>query len=239
MYPSKVLMALQWLADRPWWKRIWTVQECLLPQNCVVVYRPVEAPWSMFFEAISNLQKHRVSCCSCVPGINNTLNSLSDIMTHLRAVLTWRKDNCGVKLHKLLQIFRHRHATDQRDKVYGLLPPVTDWGNTAPVTSNYTESTTAYHVFTRTTAKLIQATRSLDVLCQHGNITIDYFSDLPAGLLIFHSQFRRLGRLITSIIRFHCITPVRGTWQMRTSSKRTSSFWTVSRWIELRLSSIP
>jgi hypothetical protein len=138
----------------------------------------------MFFDAISNLQRHRVSCCSSVPGINNTLNFLSDIMTHLRDVRTWRRENRGVKLNSLLQIFRYRQATDPRDKVYGLLSLVTDWGNGTPIIPDY-KSTTAYQVFTRSTAKVIEATRSLDVLCQHGNITLDYFSDLPSWVVDF------------------------------------------------------
>ncbi|KAK7223193.1 hypothetical protein V2G26_011196 [Clonostachys chloroleuca] len=74
------LRAAHWLASRDWWTRIWTVQECILPPSCTVIYGPVEMPWSLLLTGMSNFQRHRATCCSSVPGINDTLNFHMDII---------------------------------------------------------------------------------------------------------------------------------------------------------------
>jgi len=194
-YPSKAIRALKWLGERPWWKRIWTVQECILPTQCVVVYGPVQAPWSMFYDAMSNLQRHRISCCASVPGISETLSGLSVIMTHLRDIQTWRQEGRGISLSTLMKAFRYRQATRKRDKVYGLLGLVTDWGTAGPgpIIPDYNMSTTHQQIFTRSTAAIIKSTGSLDILCQQGNIDINYFGTLPSWVIDYSMPVSELG----------------------------------------------
>ena len=193
--PSAEIRALKWLGERPWWKRVWTVQECILPKQCVVVYGPVQAPWSMFQHAMSNLHRHRISCCAFVPGISEALSSLSTIMSDIQDVRIWRQHRDGVALSTLMRIFRYRQATDIRDKVYGFLGLVTDWGADGPssITPNYTKAVTHQQVFTRSTAAIIQSSRSLDILCQPANIDIDYFSLLPSWVIDYSLPVSALG----------------------------------------------
>ncbi len=54
--------ALHWLANLPWWHRIWTAQECILPKNSLVVYGPVEMPWSVILGGVLRLSWNAKSC---------------------------------------------------------------------------------------------------------------------------------------------------------------------------------
>jgi len=94
-----------------------------------------------------------------------------------------------------MKIFRYRQATRNRDKVYGLLGLVTDWGTTgpSPIIPVYDTSTIHQQIFTRSTAAIIQSTRSLDILCQHGNIDINYFSILPSWVIDYSIPVSELG----------------------------------------------
>ncbi|KAL8372593.1 hypothetical protein RB595_002099 [Gaeumannomyces hyphopodioides] len=190
-YPSSAVRALKWLGERPWWKRIWTVQECILPPQCTVVYGPVQAPLSMFFDSMQNLQRHRNSCCASDPGIGTALSSLSVVINHLQDVQTWRQENRPIPLSSLMKIFRYRQATDPRDKIYGLLGLATDYSTfETPV---YNEVVTKEQIFARTTAAIIKSTGSLDILCQHGNLDINYFSTLPSWVIDYSLPISELG----------------------------------------------
>jgi len=192
-YPSEAIRALKWLGERSWWKRIWTVQECILPEQCVVVHGPVQAPWSMFHEAMSNLHRHLISCCASVPGISEALSSFSVAMSQIRDIQTSRRQRRGISLATLLTVFKYRQATKTRDKVYGLLGLVTDWGTAGPnsIIPDYT--LTSQQVFTQTTAAVIQSTRSLAILCQPGNMGIDYSTTLPSWVVDYSLPVSALG----------------------------------------------
>lgn len=192
---SKAIRALMWLGNLPWWKRIWTVQECILPKQCVVVYGPVQTSRALFYDAMSNLRRHQLSCCASVSGIGDTLGGLLSMMNHLRDIDDWREKGHKISLSTLMKIFRRRQATQARDKVYGLLGLVTDWGYVGPdsVKPDYSTSTTDYEVFTRSTAAIMQSTESLDILCQHENIDINYFSTLPSWVIDYSMPISEIG----------------------------------------------
>ncbi|KAK5626742.1 hypothetical protein RRF57_002457 [Xylaria bambusicola] len=71
-FRTNTRQALHWLGTRPWWSRIWTVQECILPRDSELLYGAVRLSWGRFLTAISNFQKHRTSCCAHVPGVNDS-----------------------------------------------------------------------------------------------------------------------------------------------------------------------
>ncbi|KAK0639771.1 hypothetical protein B0T16DRAFT_395437 [Cercophora newfieldiana] len=66
--------AVHYLTTLPWWSRIWTVQECLLPPRATLLYGPVSMPWWMFPMAAKNFERHRNTCCAGVPGVKDMLN---------------------------------------------------------------------------------------------------------------------------------------------------------------------
>lgn len=58
------LKALGTLLTRPWWKRIWIVQEALLPIKAVFVYGSESALFDIMRMELMSFWQHSESCCS-------------------------------------------------------------------------------------------------------------------------------------------------------------------------------
>ncbi|KAM5385153.1 hypothetical protein ACJZ2D_001114 [Fusarium nematophilum] len=158
--------AAHWLASRDWWTRVWTVQECILPKGCMVIYGPVEMPWDTLLTAVSNFQRHRTGCCASIPGIHDMLNFHVDIMPVLEDLRTRRRLGEAISLETLVREFRYRAATDPRDKIYALLPLVTDWGEQGPLAPDYSNAVSPVQVYSTAVLKMIECSGSLSPLCQ-------------------------------------------------------------------------
>ena len=106
-----------------WWTRVWTLQEAILPSTAIFRWGPLSFPWSTMWDAmelwiragelVSNNLMGRED--AIVKQHFNTFNSF-------RANLVWLisvRENDGI----FYQAFRwrHRHATEPRDNVFGLL----------------------------------------------------------------------------------------------------------------------
>ncbi|KAK4135734.1 HET-domain-containing protein, partial [Trichocladium antarcticum] len=136
---------LMYLNMAPWWQRIWVVQEVVLaPQSLVL--------------------------CGCMDHIKITflwadLLELRDLLYHLLEVarLPGRSgavpstpatgQTCTDFLDVLLSV-RHRECADHRDKIFGILSLVQDWGSWAPVTADYSKD--ARQVFTEVAVQMLQ-----------------------------------------------------------------------------------
>jgi hypothetical protein len=161
--------AAHWICTRDWWGRIWTVQECVLPDDCTVIYGPVTAPWSMFLDAIANFQHHRSSCCAGIHTaveIYDMLNYQVDTILELRAIRDQRRRGEEILLGELVRQFRYRQATDPRDKLYALIPVVTSWNGQPPLEPHYEKSFAPIDTFRQGVIKAIEVSGTLDILCQ-------------------------------------------------------------------------
>lgn len=165
--------AAHWICTRDWWGRIWTVQECVLPDDCTVLYGPVTAPWSMFLDAMANFEHHRSSCCAAIhtaaPEINDMLNYQVATILGLGAIRDQRRRGEKILLEELARQFQYRQATDPRDKLYALIPLVTNWKGQPPLEPHYEKSFAPIDVFRQGVIKAIEVSGTLDVLCQIKN----------------------------------------------------------------------
>jgi hypothetical protein len=73
----------------------------------------------------------------------------------------WRKKE-SITLLTLLRLYYTKEATDARDKVYGLLGLVTDWGNSAAIAPSYTIA--ASELYQEVALRSIEASGSLAIL---------------------------------------------------------------------------
>jgi hypothetical protein len=101
----------------PWWSRIWTVQEIVLPVSATVLWGPLTIPWETLETAAANI------CLGGIPFILiNALHWHQDLignfMYPVRGLAISRSMEGPLNL---LQRWRYREATDPRDKVYALL----------------------------------------------------------------------------------------------------------------------
>ncbi|KIX09356.1 uncharacterized protein Z518_00435 [Rhinocladiella mackenziei CBS 650.93] len=104
------------LNGHPWWSRIWTVQEVVLPPKVLVRWGPLSLPWSIVAKAASNL------CSSRNPAPVSLLKRfyglINDFTGPVRGLGIARY---GESPLDLFQRWRYRDATEPRDKVYALL----------------------------------------------------------------------------------------------------------------------
>jgi hypothetical protein len=121
--PKHIIAAAE-LTSRPWFSRIWTVPESILPHKLDVICGEYTWPWSIFADSAKSLEKHLTSpCCSTH---NDTANEhILEINKFIQAVsvIENSRDLYPRKRDPLtcLNSFRIRDATDARDKIYGLL----------------------------------------------------------------------------------------------------------------------
>jgi hypothetical protein len=104
----------------PWWERIWTIQESILPHSAEFRWGPLSVPRHDVFLVVQRLRGDR-------------LRSFPSNFRHQRIVHTpllrslfypingFLHSNEGESGLDLFMRWRHRKATDPRDKIYGLL----------------------------------------------------------------------------------------------------------------------
>lgn len=103
----------------PWWKRIWVVQEIAVSSAAVVQYGSVVVPWAVLERAAKAMSRGHNS--NLEPEHQNVLTRLATQLSSLEQTRRrWRAEG-GIQLIRLLQEFSDRKASDDRDKVYGLL----------------------------------------------------------------------------------------------------------------------
>ncbi|KAI0111126.1 heterokaryon incompatibility protein-domain-containing protein [Nemania sp. FL0031] len=233
-FRTNTRQALHWLGTRPWWTRIWTMQECILPRESELLYGPVRIPWRRFLTGISNFQKHRTSCCADVPGINDMLNDLVD--TVLPCLILHRychsedfnlsefADDLEDPSHvsslfrpeSLLWTFRHRQATDPRDKIYGILSLLkghsAKTGNPAKelIIPDYSPEMNVERVFTKAVFSIMQFSASLDIICQPGYVSHDFHSGLPSWVPNFSESIVFAGSLDRYLKQLPCYSACAG-----------------------------
>ncbi|KAH7126549.1 HET domain-containing protein [Dactylonectria estremocensis] len=105
--------SLKQLMEYSWFSRIWVVQEVVLSrQDPVIVHNQRIYPWHRFEWAVAWLRRNGYMRLSQVP---ETLQNVNTMFNLRQAQVHWPLD----ALMSITQI--KFHATDQRDKVFGLL----------------------------------------------------------------------------------------------------------------------
>ena len=150
-----------------WFHRMWTIQEAVLPRECIVQYGHMIAPWSILADAAANYEQHQSVCCRTfdVGNIDYHLSCFADIVRpirELRQVMPFRESQSHITLPLLLWTFHNRRATDHRDKVFALLGLVTDWNGQDAIRANYRSETP--DLYRSLVLDMINRTQSLSIL---------------------------------------------------------------------------
>ncbi|KAI0107174.1 heterokaryon incompatibility protein-domain-containing protein [Nemania sp. FL0031] len=157
--------ALSQLFKRPWWTRVWVVQELTLANQQAAVVRCGEAttPWLSFLITAYAID----SCWFIVGEIVATIfpdDRVDAFNQGIRMAQCRRVDPTQPPFSLLELLHQHRdcESTDPKDKVYGLLGlsgDVEDIG----IMPNYNGS--PEEIFTDLFVKHVLATKSLDMIC--------------------------------------------------------------------------
>ncbi|KAF4973369.1 hypothetical protein FSARC_347 [Fusarium sarcochroum] len=146
------ISGLHRLLQLSWWHRAWTVQEAILPPDATFVCGTVQLLFSQFVQACANLFEHIYrGCCYRDNVLQSALSELSGLTQAQQRI----QDN-SLTIHYALNVFRVRHASDPRDKVYAYL------GLASNVSANY--ALPHEEVFKLTTRSLIEESGRLGCL---------------------------------------------------------------------------
>ena len=201
------MRALECILHAEWWSRIWVVQETVLATNAAVLRGSLTISWSRLSKAAENLITHRFSCCAALvealpPTHTKALIDFSLIMDDFKEARAYQSMQQGNPLLPLMQHFRSRGASDDRDKVYALLGLAHTFGMKIGLTPDYTLTTA--EVYTRTVIKMVEASNSLTILL--GNQEKNRHPELPSWVPDLTSwsgydeleRVRRMSRYLTS-----------------------------------------
>ncbi|KAL2674219.1 hypothetical protein Neosp_012669 [[Neocosmospora] mangrovei] len=138
---------------QPWWSRMWTVQEAVLPADPTVQYGAIKLSWMVLSQAVENMFGHFQRRC-CNMKVRNDLAEEPPIVTFYNKVSAVdRRREDPLPLNMLLGRFRGRKATDPRDMIYGVLGLAHDEAATAGIKADYTIETV--QLYARIARKLI------------------------------------------------------------------------------------
>ncbi|KAL1628595.1 hypothetical protein SLS56_005827 [Neofusicoccum ribis] len=178
------------------WRRVWIMQEVSFAPRVVLVAGDATMPWEdidAFLDVDRYIEKHGFPDAfheafshewSLKTTFNNTL-AHAQILAHQRRIVAATKQQqqqasrpttsqahedaspspsdqeTPTSLLNILARFRYTHSTDPRDKIFALLSLTP-----SPLSLRPTYHLPAPHVFASTALALINASRSLDLLCQ-------------------------------------------------------------------------
>jgi hypothetical protein len=133
------------LSRRAWWRRIWTVQESILPKSAILKCGFHELEWTLLAKARNNLVVHE-SCCretyeKYIYKKSHIRHAAGNFITAVEAVQTVRDQTHGSSAVPFLSLyyrFLSRRAKDPRDKVYALLSLLDE--SDRPVSPDYSIS---------------------------------------------------------------------------------------------------
>jgi hypothetical protein len=158
----KYATAIGNLFRRPWWYRIWTVQESILGPSLLFICGRRQMSAAMLFALSQGYVKHSTSCCQDFFWKKVDYSYL-EAMIVLYKLGLWRRRKFGSPLVNLLGSFTPRYCTDPRDKVYGLLGLCTADERKTIFPDYFIPVSLVYE---QVTLKIIENSRSLDVFSQ-------------------------------------------------------------------------
>lgn len=174
LMPSDLVSARHVLA-LPWWQRTWVVQEIALAKAIFLVCGKQSLSWDKIVApAAKAINEHVNSCCTHLLAspvdaeVGRTLQMMRAEINNLQLIrdtIQGTKSNPVPPLYQIISCFRHRRATDSRDKIYGFL--ALHRPNTAnQLRADYTLSLN--EAYMKAAFSMIQNARTLDLLYYAG-----------------------------------------------------------------------
>lgn len=157
--------------EHPWWHRVWTAQEAILPSSKTLIWGTLELDWEVLDQLANTKTTRGVQWASGIGDVVGAAQIETDIdrminecLSALAAnVMSVNKGNKGNRPIDTVLKCRRRRAFDPRDKVFGLLGllpsdmPLTH-------TNQCNHKTPTQQVYRAFTLDVMMYTRSLEPL---------------------------------------------------------------------------
>lgn len=171
-YNQPALEAFWELMQQPWWTRMWTLQEAVLPSKRTLVNGPYSILWETFSLASKASRRHTMSCCSQflmdhLKIFDEKFGNYNLFSAHVGNIDDYHYTshtvgNSSPPIHRLLWRFRQRGAADPRDKIYALYGLRTDKDASLELFPDYS---LGYRlVFERVVVSSIRSQKTLHIL---------------------------------------------------------------------------
>jgi len=159
---ERILQLLHRLTRRPWFTRIWVVQEILLSRKAILMCGPHKIPWHSFCIG----EKYILRTCQVedpeqdgTPEGDNKYRLIADINSIPIMSKSVRVQYGGRALGTLLPYLRKCKSTDPRDKIFGVLGVASEAGK---LKADYAKSVA--EVYAQATQAIIRESGSLCIL---------------------------------------------------------------------------
>ncbi|KAI9147150.1 HET-domain-containing protein [Paramyrothecium foliicola] len=150
--------------DLAWWKRVWTVQECVLAQNLVFQCGTRILSGNLLLRSFENVNAHDNDCCTeetCFMEDSPTLGlCVWDGFTRMDMLAYMRTKRHACSFLQTLSSFRTRQSTDPRDKIYGMLGLAAE-DLAGCIKPDYTKTTE--EVYQALVFAVVEKTKKLDI----------------------------------------------------------------------------
>ncbi|RAQ99947.1 heterokaryon incompatibility protein [Stemphylium lycopersici] len=146
----------------PWWERVWTIQESILPQSATFLWGPLSVSRQDVFDTVQRLRGDRLYSFPLDFQKQRVFHTPL-LRSLFHPVFGFLRSREGEAELDTFMRWRHRKATDPRDKVYallGLLPPKPGVA-ILPHASACSYSTPAPILFAKATRDLLVAEKDL------------------------------------------------------------------------------
>jgi hypothetical protein len=173
---DKWLALAQGLLTRPWWSRIWIVQEVAVARDLLVVCGERTAPWNILvlLEQLA-LQYHAQEVTQALEYAGKESASSANqgtIIDHIRH--EWISNQL-MTVHQFMSYLRFFNATDPRDRLYAYLGLCVD-ADAALLEPDYAKE--IWQVYAQLAAHIILQQKKLDFMC--ADIGTKLISGLPS-----------------------------------------------------------
>lgn len=159
---SKDMKAIQTLLNRPWWQRVWVVQEFVLAQEAILICGKDMLNWVIWSQAIDNMTMIlNANVLDSGIAIRIPLHNEVDVMAMSRL-----RQNFKSGLEDILEMTASRYrATKSCDLVYGLLGFNSGRNRIDIVVQNDVDD---FQVFTDLFRSIAEQNHSIRLLCRAG-----------------------------------------------------------------------
>ena len=137
--------AMQSLFSRPWFSRMWIIQEVVMSSDVLMMLGKFCFPWRLVTDSVSAYLDLGLLHVTKLPNMT-VAGQFQESGRVVLSLLKVKHEFPCRSLIKLLGYFRKCYSSDPRDKVYALLGLANDWALHQVVSVDYSKSVEAVHL---------------------------------------------------------------------------------------------
>lgn len=153
----ELLKGFENLLSRPWWSRVWVIQEVVVNSDVTIMCGRAEVSWTTFMAFVQGIYKSK-------PLLQASPDETAKYRRSIQRAFSRQQFACQApqKMNDLLLRHRGLNASDPRDNVYALLGLASDM-STSKFLPDYSKSTG--EVYKHLTREIVKRHNNLTIIC--------------------------------------------------------------------------